>query len=351
MLLQGVVSRHDRERFEIVGFSIGKSDGSNFDDEYRATFDTFRDVPANDPAAAAKIIYDDKIDILLDVTGHTLENCQEILAHRPAPAQAQIIGYGNTTGAPYIDYFVTDKTWMRPEYEAITTETITYLPDTWFSGYRAEAGLPRDGFVFCNFNQSFKFEPTIFSVWMRLLEHVPASVLWLGHWERGALANLQREAEARGIEGSRLVTAGIVPHAEHLARLKLADLMLDTRVFGGGATTVDALWAGVPIVTCPDEFPNSANGATLSKALGVPEMVTNSMAEYQDLALALATDPARYNALRAKVDANRLTHPLFDEDRFARHFDRAIELIWQSTVSGDKSPISVPAENQEFVQK
>jgi predicted O-linked N-acetylglucosamine transferase (SPINDLY family) len=354
MLLKTVIERMDRQNFEVVGYSIRPGD-TYFDRQYRGTFDSFRDIPAASPEISAKMIYDDEIDVLIDVTGHTSINCQAVMAMRPAPVQAHMMGYANTTGSEYIDFLVTDPVWMQPKYRELCTETMVYLPDSFFVGYRpeiseqtfsrAELNLPEGAFVFCSFNQPFKFEPSMFDVWMHMLKRIEGSVLWLGAWDEATRANLTKEALGRDVDPSRLVFAKIENHSTHLSRLSQADLMLDTRFHGGGATTIDALWAGVPILTCHGEIPNSGNGTTLANAMGLPEMAVGSLEEYEELAVDLAKNPARYADLRAAVGRNRLTHPLFDQDRYTRHLEQAVQLMWEQKVNNESGDIVVRSGN------
>lgn len=351
MLLMSVVERMDRQHFEVVGYSIRPGD-TEFDRRYRGTFDSFRDIPLSSPAVAAQTIYDDQIDVLIDVTGHTSINCQPIMAMRSAPVQAHMLGYGITTGSDYIDYLVTDPVWMQPRYREHCTESMVYLPDSWFVGYhptvadatftRAEFGLPEEGFVYCSFNQPFKFEPTIFDIWMRMLKRVDGSVLWLGDWDEATRRNLKNEAEARGIDHGRVVFSDIVQHSAHLARLKLADLMVDTRFHGGGATTIDALWAGLPILTFGGDLPTSGNGTSMAHAIGVPEMAVDSLAAYEETGVELANDPKRYQTLREAVNRNRVTHPLFDRERYTRHLEHGILQMWEQTLAGKTGDLTVP---------
>lgn len=353
-LMKSITERHDRSRFETFGYAV-RPGTTAFDVAYRATFEHFKDLPSAAPDVAARMIRDDDLDVLIDVTGHTGIHCQDIMAMRPAPVSMHMLGYGITTGASYMDYLLSDNVWMRPELRPHVTENVVYMPDSWFIGFhglrnpafqptRAGQALPEDAFVYCNFNQPFKFEPSMFSVWMRILRRVPHGVLWLGAWDDSTRRNLHREAEARGVDPARVVMAGIAPPAEHAVRLSLADLAVDSRYHAGGVTTIDALWAGVPIVTCPGHLPTSGNGLSLSHAHGVPEMAVTSLQEYEDQAVALALDPERYRALRRRVEDNRATAPLFDRERYVRHLERALELIWANTVNGTKADIHVPAE-------
>ena len=262
-----------------------------------------------------------------------------------------MLGYGITTGSDYIKYLVTDPVWMQPRYREHCTETMVYMPDSWFVGYRpevsekaftrAELDLPDDAFVFCSFNQPFKFEPSMFDIWMRMLKRVEGSVLWLGAWDESTRANLTKEALARDVDADRIIFGIIVSHGDHMARLRHADLLLDTRFHGGGATTIDALWAGVPILSFRGDLPTSGNGTTMAHAIGAPEMAVDSMEAYEETGVALGLDRARHAALRAKVEANRLTHPLFNRDRYTRHLERGIGQMWEQTVAGGEGDLTV----------
>ena len=352
MLLHGVTSEHDRQSIETFGYSVEPSKGSEFESEFRDSFDHFRDLPHNAPETAGKIVSGDEIDVLIDVTGHTSVNCQNILATRPAPVRAQMFGFSFTCGGEYMDYLLTDHAWMPKRLANLCIEDLVYLPDSMMIGNRmpvsdrtfarADMGLPDDGFVLCNFNQPFKIEPSIFSVWMNMLRRIPDSVLWLGGWDETAVQNLRREAEARGVAGQRLIFADVLSHPEHLSRLSLADLAVDNRYHGGGATSIDALWAGVPLLTCQGETPASGNGKSLALAIGVGEMVVDSMAEYEETGVALARDSQRYQALRRKVENNRHGSALFNPALYARHLEMAIELMWERTVAGMSGDIEVP---------
>ena len=337
LVLKELVSVHDRDRFEVFGYSIDACDGSAFSQDYRAAFDHFADVPVASPAAAAAHIHHDQLDLLIDTTGLTSKNCMPIMSLRPAPVQAHAFGYSITTGADYIDYLITDQTYVPPELAALGPEAPVYLPDCFmptlrphFSGRvatRADYGLPVDAVVFANFNHPCKFEPSIYSLWMRLLLAVPDAAMWFGSWLPETQANLRREAEVRGVDGARLVFSPIVSHEDHCARLALADLALDNRYHGGGVTTVDALWVGLPVVTLRGATPAARLGATLSSAAGLEDLVVDDLDAYERLAVALASDPTRRAQLRARLLENRETSALFDTARFRRHFECAISMM------------------------
>ena len=351
LLHEGVVAHHDHSRFEIYAYACQPSVGTDFDRRYRGHFDVVRDVMIADAESAARQVYADQIDVLLDPAGHTGEHCQELVALRPAPVVAQTWGYSITTGAPYVDYLVTDARFMPPEMGALCSETLVYLPDALLPGYRpavsdraftrAELRLPEQAFVFCDFNQPFKFEPSMFGAWMRVLARVPGSVLWLGSWDVTAQRNLRREAETAGVHADRLVFSDVAGRGEHLARLKCADLVLDTRYHSGGATTLDAFWVGLPMVTLADATPASRNGISFATAIGMPEMVAHSLQAFEDLAVQVASTPALHAAWRAKLARNRLTAPLFDQPRFTRQTEDAVEAMWQQAVEGRRAPITI----------
>jgi predicted O-linked N-acetylglucosamine transferase (SPINDLY family) len=337
LVLKEIVQRHDRERFEVFGYSITRSDGTTFCDEFRSVFDRFSDVSGANAHAAARLIHEDGIDILVDTTGQTPISCLPIMSLRPAPVQAHAIGFGLSTGADYIDYLISDRTFMPPEAQQWCAERLVYMPDCFLPAFlraaedgddsRAEHGLPEDGVVFMNFNEAVKFEPCMFGAWMNILRAVPGGVLWLGTWHRPVRENLRREAEARGVAGERLVFAKIVPHAKHARRIRLADMALDNLHHGGGVTSIDALSAGVPLLTLRGATPQSRLGATLSQAAGFPDLIVDSLQDYERTAIELARDPARRSQLRAKLEAGRDEAPLFDIDRYRRCLERAYQTM------------------------
>jgi predicted O-linked N-acetylglucosamine transferase (SPINDLY family) len=352
MMMNQFIEFHDRQQFEIFGYCARPSTGTEFEDEYRGKFDHFRDFPKDSPVEAGRMVHDDGIDVLIDVTGHSSINCQKVMVTRPAPVQVEAMGFSLPVGGEYIDYLLTQRDFLGEEFAQYCDETLVYMPDTLFPAYRpptpalkftrSDLQLPETGFVFANFNQPFKFDPVMFSVWMQILTRVEGSVLWLGTWREGTQKNLRREAEAHGVDPHRLVFGVIAKHEHHMARIAHAGLLLDNRLHGGGATTMDFLWAGVPMVTCPAQLPVSRNGAMLANALGIPEMVTDSLESYAEFAVGVGNDPGRHRALCEKVKRRRTTHPLFDQQRFTRHFETAIQSIWRQSVFGGTGAITVP---------
>jgi predicted O-linked N-acetylglucosamine transferase (SPINDLY family) len=263
-----------------------------------------------------------------------------IFACRPAPIQVNYLGYPGTSGAEYMDYILTDETVLPFDQQPFFTEKIVHLPDCYhandatrhISSYvapRSDLGPPDHGFVFCCFNQTFKISAPIFAIWMRLLARVPGSVLWLSEMSDLAEDNLRREAAARGIDPDRLIFAPRMDSsADHLARHRAADLFLDTLPYNAHSTACDALWAGLPVVTCTGAFFCGRVAASMLKAAGLPELVTSNLEDYEALALKLAGDPALLQATRRKLERNRSTCRLFDSDRFRRHIEAAYTTMW-----------------------
>lgn len=345
LVLEPLIENHDRERFEVFGYSLMACDGVPFSVAFRKRFDHFTDLVKLDPAIAAARLHADGIDILIDTTGHTSVNYLEVLALQPAPIQVHYLGYSLTTGSDFVQYLITDRRFMPPEWQRYCTEELVYLPDSFMATVRAEIspapvsraefGLPEEGFVFANFNHPCKFEPGIFDIWMRILDRVPGSVLWLGQWMHATDEKLKHEAERRGIAPERLIFARLMDHPLHLKRLQLADLALDNRRHGGGVTTVDALWTGVPILTIAGESPPARLGATLCTAAGVPEMIAPDLVEYERRAIAFGRGEEDLASVRQRLWASRLTCPLFDGERYRRHLEAAYERMWEIRCAGE----------------
>ncbi|HET9160523.1 MAG TPA: tetratricopeptide repeat protein [Caulobacteraceae bacterium] len=337
-LAAGVFERHDRARFETYAFSIsGPRD--EMQARLRGAFDHFIDCERLDEEAIAAAIREREIDILVDLKGFTAGARTGVLRHRPAPVQVQWLGYPGTMGAPYIDYIIGDAEVIPKGDERFFTEAVVRLPDSYqpndperpigAAPNRTEAGLPNEAFVFCCFNASYKILPPLFDLWMSLLRDIEDSVLWLLDDNALASANLRRKAQARGIDPSRLIFAPRMAQAEHLARIGLADLVLDTLPYGAHTTASDALWAGAPVLTCRGQAFAGRVGASLLKAVGLPELITASLEDYHAQALSLARDRKRLSSLRDRLAANRMAAPLFDADRFTRHLEQALNAMHQ----------------------
>ncbi len=356
-LMMGLFSLHDRQSFEVFCYSYGKDDGTDYRKRAMTQSDHFADLRDMSHEESAKRIYADNIDILIDLMGYTTESRMEICAMRPAPIQITYLGFPGTSGADFFDYIITDKIITPDKHLRYYSECPIYMPHTYqindihrFAEPRpqkAALGLPENAFVFCSFNQPFKIEPTIFDAWMRILRRVPNSVLWLILWNQKTSENLWREAAARGVAPERLIFAKRVSKEEHLARHVLADAVLDTRIYNGHTTTSDALWAGVPVITiCGDHFASRVS-ASLLTAVGMPELITHSIEEYESLALQLASRPDKLNILRQKLSELRLTSPLFDTPRFTRNLEKAYKQIWHRHLSGQKpSPVEIREESE-----
>jgi predicted O-linked N-acetylglucosamine transferase (SPINDLY family) len=347
-LMAELFERHDRERFEVSAWSFGPETGDAMRARLRAAFEHFHDVRnVSDDEVAARLRAAE-IDIAVDLKGFT-DGCRPgIFARRVAPIQVNFLGYPGTTGADYMDYIIGDAEVIPEGHEVFYSEQVVRLPDSYqvndtkrvIAGHvptRAEAGLPASGFVFCCFNNNYKITPEVFDVWMRLLKAVPGSVLWLLEDNAAASRNLRREAQARGVDAGRLVFAGRVLPPDHLARHRLADLFLDTLPCNAHTTASDALWAGLPVLTCRGNAFAGRVAASLLRAVGLPELVVDDLGAYETLAIRLATAPGELAGLKARLLQNRLTHPLFDIERYRRHLESAYAAMIEQHRQG-KSP-------------
>jgi protein O-GlcNAc transferase len=353
-LLAEVIERHDRSHFEVHAISYGGDDGSAMRNRLIKAFDRFHDVSGKSDLEVARLINNLGIDIAVDLKGYTKDARPGILGYRPAPIQVSYLGYPSTMGSDFIDYIIADRIVLPFADQAFYAERIVHLPDCYqpndskraiadLTIGRSETGLPDDGFVFCCFNNNYKITPAIFDVWMRLLEKVPGSVLWLLRDNSGAENHLRAQAEARGVSGRRLVFAERMRLDLHLARHRLADLFLDTLPYNAHTTASDALWAGLPVLTCLGAaFPGRV-AASLLESAGLPELVTHSLAEYEAAALRLAADASYIGALRQRLEQNRRAVPLFDADRHRRHIEAAYATMWQARQHGPPRSFAVEA--------
>jgi protein O-GlcNAc transferase len=347
-LIAGLIERHNRSDFEVVGYSYGPTKEDNMRARLSAGFDRFVDVGKMSYRQAAEAIRADAIDILIDLKGFTRDCRPAILAYRPAPIQVNYLGYPGTMGADFIDYIIVDPFVVPPEQQAFFSERLVHLPQCYQCNdatreiadrtpSRAECGLPEQGFVFCCFNNSYKITPAFFDIWMRLLHAVPRSVLWLLDSNPRARSNLMREASARGIAPERLIFAPRRPLPEHLARHRLADLFLDTLPYNAHTTASDALWAGLPLLTCTGHTFAGRVAGSLLQAVGLGELVTTSLKDYEALALRLARDRELLGGLHVRLAQNRPTSPLFDTERFARNLEIAYRRMWEKWSAGHPS--------------
>lgn len=351
-LLAGVLEAHDRGRFEVHAYSIGPDRQDAYRERAQKACEHFHDLYSASKLDAAKRIAADEIDILVDLSGHTGHARPAITALRPAPVIVSWLGYPGTMGLPRLaDYIIGDTVLTPLEHATHYSETLAWMPHCYQPNdprlkpgnrpTRRDTGLPEDGFVFCSFNQPYKLTPGMFSIWCRLLDAVPGSVLWLQRpKDPSGVDNLQREASQRGIAVSRLVFAPVLPMPEHLARLQLADLALDPHPYGSGATGSNVLRAGVPMVTLRGESYVSRMAASQLHAVGLAELVTSSADGYFDLARDLALDPGRLAALRSRLAANLPDSPLFDTPRFTRDLEALYRKIWRDHERGVRVPIT-----------
>src|SRR5262245_27431148 len=333
-LIAELLEQHDRARFEIMGISFGRDDGSDIRRRVISAFDWVHAARSNSDREIAQILREREVDIAIDLKGYTQESRPEILAFRPAPIQASYLGYPGTMGADFIDYVIADAIVIPHSQAGRYSEKIVRLPDCYQCNdskraiadrtpSRQRAGLPEHGLVCCCFNNNCKVLPPRFDDWRRLLRAVPDSVPCLLRENVVAEGNRQRAAMARGVDPVRLVFADRTPLADHLARYRLADPFLDTLPYNAHTTASDALWAGLLVLTCQGSAFAARVASSLLSAVGLPELVTTSLADYEALALRLATDPRHIGELRARLAANRLSYPLFDTGRFCRHIEAA----------------------------
>jgi protein O-GlcNAc transferase len=337
---------HDRSRFEIIGISLGPDDGSDIRARIIRGVDQFIDVSSKTDQEITGLVRDMQIDILVDRSGYTTNSRPGLFARRPAPLQVNYIGFPGTLGAKWYDYVIADPIVLPFDQQAYYTEKIVHLPFSYQSNdsrraiaketpSRYEVGLPRNGFVFCCFNNVYKITQPVFEIWMRLLRRVEGSVLWLLGGNDSATRNLRNQAAARGIDPDRLIFAAHVKLDLHLARHRLADLFLDTLPYNAHTTASDALWAGLPVVTCLGNcFPGRV-AASLLAAIGLPELIAANFNDYEAMALNLATDQNRLQEVREKLVQNRRNYPLFDTQRYRHHIERAYRTMWQAWQDGE----------------
>ena len=333
-LMAELFERHDKDKFELIAFSFGPDKKGEMRNRLSLAFDQFIDVTTISDKAVAQMSRQLGVDIAVDLKGLTQDARFGIFSHKAAPIQVSYLGYPGTLGAAYIDYLIADKTLVPQQSQQHYSEKIVYLPHSYQVNDRQrvisqkhftkqELGLPQDSFVFCCFNNNYKITPPVFDAWVSILKAVKASVLWLLEDNPAAASNLRKEAQARGLDPERLIFAKRMELPEHLARHRLADLFLDTLPYNAHTTASDALWAGLPVLTCMGESFASRVAASLLNAVGLPELVTTTAHDYKALAIALANNPDQLKAIKDKLAFNRLSTPLFDTQLFTKHLEAA----------------------------
>jgi predicted O-linked N-acetylglucosamine transferase (SPINDLY family) len=344
-LIAELFELHDRKRFETTAFSFGPESPDPMRQRIKSACDRFVDVRGNSDREVAELARQMEIDVAIDLMGFTHLGRPGIFAFRAAPVQVNYLGYPGTMGVPYMDYVIADRTVIPEGHEADYDEKIIRLPDCYQVNdrrrrianevlTREELGLPRNGFVFCCFNNPCKINPSTFDAWMRILERVPDSVLWLLEDNAAASCNLRREAERRHVSADRLVFGERMPPSQHLARHHAANLFLDTFPYNAHTTASDALWAGLPLLTCVGNTFAGRVAASLLNAVDLPELVTVTPTEYEERAILLAAEPRRLHEVNSRLLDRRSSAALFDTPRFARHLEAALQVIHERHVSG-----------------
>jgi protein O-GlcNAc transferase len=338
-LVMEFLERIDRRRLELFAYGMLKRHTGRAGQRVERAFEHFADVSSEPVDLIAQRIRADRIGVLLDLNGYTRNARPALFALRPAPVQITAIGFQGTLGAPWYDYIFTDRFSLPEQLARFYSERALYMPQASFPSdttrlpagpapSRAAVGLPETGFVFCCFNNAYKILPEVFAVWMRLLAAVPGSVLWLLETGAEAKANLTREAQAAGIDPQRLIFAPRVGVSAHVARNAAADLFVDSYPYGAHTTANDALLAGLPVITCAGETLVSRIAGSQLHAIGLPELITTQLSDYEALALKLAREPELLQSYRQRLLANRHTQPLFDMARYARDFEDAMLRAW-----------------------
>jgi predicted O-linked N-acetylglucosamine transferase (SPINDLY family) len=347
-LIAGLIESHDRDRFEIRGYSTGPDDGSPLRRRIQQAFDHFTDISSMRDDDAARRIAADEVDILVDINGLTDGGRGGVLARRPAPIVAHFLAYPGPLGTRAVDYIIADHVVIPESSSAHFDSAIVRLPVSYQVNDQARLrpatkparealGLPAEGFVFCGFCQPIKLSPAVFDVWMRILVRAPGSVLWLLEDNRFQRANLMREAQGRNVDPQRLIFAPRVDQQAHIARHQSVDLLLDTWPCGAHTSTSDALWVGVPVITRPGVTFASRVAASLLHAVGLPELIVTDLQAYEDLAVELARSPVLVQKLRARLATDEARHALFDSARFRVRLELAYQEMWRRHLAGRRA--------------
>ncbi len=340
-LIIELLELHNKNQFELFGFYFGPPDSSQMNKRVSAAFNKFFDVGLKTDKEIALMSREIEIDIAVDLAGFTKYARTDIFAYRAAPIQVNYLGYSGTMAADYMDYIIADQIIIPPESQKYYHEKVVYLPNSYQPNDRKreiskkiftkeELDLPKEGFVFCCFNNNFKIIPPTFDGWMRILKSVNGSVLWLFQENQIAASNLRKEAEFRGVNPNRLIFAKRTNLlSEHLARYRKADLFLDTLPYNAHTTTSDALWVGLPVLTCMGKSFASRVAASLLNAIELPELITTTQEQYEALAIELATTPEKLRSIKQKLERNKLTTALFDTPRFTKYIEAAYKQMYE----------------------
>ena len=332
---------HDRSKFEVYAFSFGPDTGDEMNLRIKAGVDYFHDVRSMSHKEVASLSRSLELDIAIDLGGFTQDTRTEIFAMQAAPIQVNYLGYSSTMGADYMNYIIADKTLIPENKQKYYSEKIVYLPDSFMVNdtknkiskrifTRQEVGLPEKGFVFSCFNHHYKITPIVFESWMRILTKVDESVLWLSDGNTTGIDNLKKEARKNNIDESRLIIAPRLDLREdHLNRIKLADLFLDTLPYNAHATTSDALQVGLPVLTQIGESFASRVAASLINSVDMPELITESQKEYEELAIELATSPDKLNAIKDKLQVKLISSPLYNTPLYTKHLEAAYLVMYE----------------------
>jgi predicted O-linked N-acetylglucosamine transferase (SPINDLY family) len=346
-LLVGVLENHNKDKFEIFCFDNGQDDGSDLRKRIEATVDNIISIKNLDDNTAAQLIYNNKIDVLVNLNGYFGAHRNNVFAKRPSPIQINFLGFPGTLGAEYMDYIIADKIVLPEEDVIYYAEKVIYMPHSYQPNDRnqtinhnifskSDLGLPEDSFVFCCFNNAYKITPEVFDVWMNILRNVDKSILWLLEDNSRTSTNLRQEAELRNVASERLIFAPRIPHKEHLARHTHADLFLDTFPCNAHTTASDALWTSLPILTCSGRtFPSKVTHSLLL-AMNTPELVTYNLADYEKKAIELAQSKTEIANLKIKLNDNRLNTPLFDTASYTLFLERSFEITHSNYLEGLK---------------
>ena len=347
--LTGVFENHDRSKFKIYAYSFGARDKSKYFKRVWASFDKISDITNISIDKTASLIKRDEIDILVDLKGFTRGARPEIFTLAPSPIIVNYLGFIGTMASKNYDYFIADKTVAPPKIAKYFTEKIIYLPDTywptdnkleiWNTKYeRKDFGIPKNTFVFGSFNQVYKIEGNLFASWMKIMRKVPGCVLFIYADDLLARRSIIKNAREFKIHPERIIFAKELPKDRHLARIRdVVDLNLDTNIINGHTTTTDSLWAGVPVITVLGKHFASRVSASMLKAIGLPELITKNLNEYEDLAVSLAKNPKKLLTINSKLKMNKLKYPLFDTEKYTRNLERAYEIMWSDYESNSRN--------------